>query len=96
MGSIEISILEEDIIGSTPGNMDKCALARALKRQFKSAFNVRVYQSEDTQCMGYLWSATVMSMKYTLSFNIPKDVCKIIEDYDKTGGMSPFTFTVPF
>lgn len=91
-----IKILQEDIVGSIPGNIKHCALARALKRIFPTAFSVRVTKNSDAQSLGDYWHVSVMSMKYSVTFNVPKNVREILENYDRTGEMTPFSFSIPF
>ena len=86
-----LNVTQADIDDSVKGDPNRCAVAKALRRSFPNAFSVRVSGYEDIQIIGVCWSARVDSYKSHLSFNIPSEIVKKINHYDRTGEMEPFT-----
>ncbi len=92
--SFLVNITSEDIASGKRGEPKKCPVACALKRMFPRAYSVYVNASEDVQCMGVLWSATISTMKASVSFDFPSEVAQKLAAYDRGGEMIPFSFEV--
>ena len=89
-----VDITQEDINNGKRGKPNQCPVAYGLRRLSPEAFRVDVNGRTDAQSIGYYWTAHVQSLNGGFHFSIPKDIVQRIKDFDKTGVMTPFTFTV--
>jgi hypothetical protein len=91
LGTIHVS--QEDIDGSTRGVPNLCAVALATRRTYPNAFSVYVMPNSDPQS-GIWWTIRIDSMKANIGFTIPSEIVAKIQQYDRTGVMTPFSFDI--
>lgn len=91
---IQIVVEQEDIDKGIQGSESKCPIANALRRLFPKAFDISVRPYEDCQSIGDYWAASVYSSDNTFSFDLPREVASLANNYDSKNYMEPFGFEI--